>query len=246
VTLPASVIKKDDELEAALGEAGNTLMEHRWHWTLDMSNPKRVPVREYARTVGKAYTTIRADVQGWADYLASQSDRARAITPGKAGKPEDFRELAKLSTQKQHAAEAIARSTGRSVNAAARDRDAIKAVVSSAQERAERKGTTVDAEIEESAAFREKARISEEKQRADRKKRRTTQFIKVEGDIGVAMSRLRRVLDESDGIDWDEDEQQLLTDAIAKLKALLNLVELRIIGSVDVDWDGELSKITAN
>jgi hypothetical protein len=42
------------------------LAQHRWHWTLDESNPKRVSMRDYTDEVGRSYSTIRTSVKGYA------------------------------------------------------------------------------------------------------------------------------------------------------------------------------------
>jgi hypothetical protein len=72
MSLPAQVIREDRQLEKARESTAETLMRHRWHWTLDESNPDRVSMREYARAVGRSFSTINADATG---YALTQGDR---------------------------------------------------------------------------------------------------------------------------------------------------------------------------
>jgi hypothetical protein len=245
MTLPAHVIAMDSKLEAAFDDASNSLMEHRWHWTLDESNPKRVSISEYARQVGKSRQTISADANGWADYTAStRKARPAGKVPGQAKTPEEFRQLANLGAEKQAAAEAIARTTGRSINSAARDHEALNAVVSKARDKAARRGTTVEHEIDQAAAERERASKAAAKLKDERKKRMTAAYISIEGDIGAMLQRGKKILKTADAIEFGADETELLADALGKLRALLNLLDMRFTGEANVDWDAELEKIS--
>lgn len=54
------------------------MTKHRWHWTLDRSNPDRVSVHEYAREVGEPVHIVRAHAWAYARFL----DRAeRGVDP---------------------------------------------------------------------------------------------------------------------------------------------------------------------
>jgi hypothetical protein len=44
-------IAQDRRLEHSSDSSARALIRHRWHWTLDESNPDRVGIREYARRV---------------------------------------------------------------------------------------------------------------------------------------------------------------------------------------------------
>lgn len=63
MALPKNVIKKDHDLMQDYEGIGMEIMELRWHWTLNEANPKRVSLREYAREVGRAYSTIAGDAK---------------------------------------------------------------------------------------------------------------------------------------------------------------------------------------
>jgi len=165
--------------------------------------------------------------------------------PGAAQTPSDFRALGQLSEQKQQAAKAVSRVTGKSVGTVARSKgEEVGAVIAVAQERAERRGTTVESEIEEVDERREKARKTASKLKDEHKERHTAKYIQMEGDLGVAMQRIRKVLNDAEGVKFSAEERELLTEALAKLRALLNLVDLRISGSTDIDWDAELERIS--
>lgn len=62
-----AVRRVEAEREAA-ESASESLAEHRWHWTLDESNRERVTVSTYARAIGKAQSTVFAQVNGYAAY----------------------------------------------------------------------------------------------------------------------------------------------------------------------------------
>jgi hypothetical protein len=218
-------------------------MKLRWHWTLDESNPKRVDFTEYARAVGRDRKIISRDAYAWEEY--QQAKMAGPMGPGSARTPSDFRQLAKLSEERKQATKAIARVSGKAISTVATSkRDEVDAVVSLAQERAMKRKTTVEHEIEHVAERRERGRQVSDKLKKEQKHRHTARYIAAEGDIGVAMQRLRKLLDDVEGVDFNDDERELLTEALGKLRALLNLLDIRITGATDIDWDKEFQKIT--
>jgi hypothetical protein len=68
--LPSNVIATDRRLDENATRASEDLARHRWHWTLDESNPDRVSIRAYARNVGRSDLTIGAQVKGYAASAA--------------------------------------------------------------------------------------------------------------------------------------------------------------------------------
>lgn len=237
--LPPQVVDDDHRLS----KAADQLMELRWHWTLDESNPGRVGVREYARQVGRDHSRISRDANAWAAWLAGGA--GSSTTPGAAQTPTDFRELANLNEERQQAAQAVARTTGQAVSTVARTkRDEVDAVLNTARERAVERGTNVEHEIERAAEWREKARRSAEREQDEKRKRSTLRFVEIEGHVGAAMQRLRKILDTSQDVDFTDEERELIADSLAKLRALLGLIDLRITGeTTDVDWDAELERL---
>lgn len=236
--LPALVIEKDHRLQKASDE----LLELRWHWTLDESNSDRVTFVEYARQVGVSDKAVANSANGWAAYLAT--DPNELVRPGQPQRPGDFVELAKLGAEKQQAVKAIAKNTGEAITTITTGkREEIADVVNTARERAITHGTTVEHEIDKAAEWREKTRQASKRETDEHKAKHTMRFVAIEGHIGVAMQRLRKILDEAEGVDFTGEEKELLVDSLAKLRALLNLIDMRIAGNTNVDWDSELQKL---
>ena len=75
--LPSEVVEKDKQLDGEIARKVGELMELRWHWTLDETNPDRVTVAAYGRAVGRARQVISRDAIAWARWLADQSKRTR-------------------------------------------------------------------------------------------------------------------------------------------------------------------------
>lgn len=72
------------DTDRQLREAGNpqALAAHRWHWTLDASNPAAMSLLRYARATRQPLRDIRADAH------AHQARKAEKATPtGKQKKP---------------------------------------------------------------------------------------------------------------------------------------------------------------
>ena len=246
MTLPKSVIDKDHTLSKSADE----LMKLRWHWTLDPSNAKAVSFSEYARQVGSGEKTIRQNANGWASYLQAKA-RGGPVGPGAAQTPSDFRELAKMGEDRRTATTAVAAATGRTPSAVAKgSRDEVEAVLVTAQERVSRKAekgkpTTLESEIEQVATDRVRARKTATHTKNERKARHTARYIEIEGNVAAAMQKLRKVLANAEDVDFADEERELISESLGKLRALLGLIELRVSGETDIDWDSEFQKITA-
>lgn len=239
--LPNEVIVEDRRLSSAADE----LMELRWHWTLDESNPQRVSQSEYARQVGRDQAVINRDANAWADYAAAQSYDLKGIAPGSPQTPNDYRQLRKLSEDRQTAAKAIAATTGTSVaNVASNKRDEVDAVLNTARERAETNQTTLDYEIQKAAEWRTKARKAAQVDQDEHRKAQGLRYIEIEGLVGKAMQSLRKILAVSEGVELGGEETDLLTKSLGDLRSLLGLIDLRIAGETNIDWDAELIKET--
>lgn len=239
-SLPAEVVETDQRLARSADE----LMALRWHWTLDESNPDRISKSEYARQVGRDEATIRRDANAWAAWLEQESaGNGREL--GTPQTPSDFKELSKLSGERQEAAKAIAAATGKTpANVSANRRDEVDAVLNRARNRAEERGTRVEDEIGRAAEWQTKARKTAERDRREKRDAHGMRYIEIEGHVGAAMQRLRRVLEIGEGVDFDADETDLIAEALGKLRALLSLIDLRITGTTDIDWDAELERMT--
>jgi hypothetical protein len=78
-----------------------TLARHRWHWTLDESNPERVSISAYARQVGRSPQVIQVYANGFNQWLKRQEE----------GTPIPISEAlfrARMSAEKEVAAAAVA------------------------------------------------------------------------------------------------------------------------------------------
>jgi hypothetical protein len=237
--LPIDVVERDRTLQKATDD----LAKLRWHWTLDESNPDRVSFREYARQVGVAWNSISYMANGYAEFIKSDV-HGTAHTPGQPQTVSDHIELAKMGGERQDAVKAIAKATGASVtNVASNKREEVDAVLSTARERALDRGTTVQHETERAAEWRAKARKAAERETDERKARSTMRFVEIEGHIGAAMQRLRKVLEAAEGVQFADEEKELVVESLAKLRALLNLIDMRIAGETSIDWDAELERL---
>lgn len=137
-SIPRSVVEMDHQLEAAHNRASEELAQHRWHWTLDESNPERVAVREYARAVGRNPSMILRYAKGYALFRErQQGGETAALTI------QDAIRQADRSVENQQFAEAIAEGWGRPIAQVARGTNRIEVyeVVAEARDRAERYGT---------------------------------------------------------------------------------------------------------
>jgi hypothetical protein len=110
MTLPAAAVETDHRLETTAERVTGELAKHRWHWTLDGSNPDRVNVNEYARQVGRDAATIRVMANGYAGFVKDAS----ATLDEHIGK-------ARMSGETAAAATAVAKARGVSPRTAPRN-----------------------------------------------------------------------------------------------------------------------------
>lgn len=236
-TLPPEVIEQDATLEGQASKASESLAQHRWHWTLDESNPDRVSIREYARQVGRNKQAIAAMVNGYARWLPDGSQPLGEMI-----------QRAKLGAETEAAVEAVAEARGLTFTTAKQHHgDEAKRIRTAAREAVE-SGKTDDFEgyAKKVAKTIHRGEQAEKQRREDRTQRTSLRYIELDGKIAQA----RRVL--TDGlqiarqdIGWEQDELDLLIGALDALKALTGLIDLALTGALDVDWDGELAKLEA-
>lgn len=228
--LDKSVIDTDHRLTREAEQASKSLAFHRWHWTLNENNPRRVTLKAYAREIGIGETTVRMYAHAWeirhADPSVPMSDAL---------------ERAKLGEDAYTAAEAIAESRGTSVATVRRSQyGEVRHVRDVARDRAERHGTSVVEEVREVVRQR---RESAERTQAQQRERASRTTMRAD----VAASRLvtarRNVLDAVEqliGVDLEEDDVEHLNDRLDKLEAAVGLMRARTRGESGVDWDAEL------
>src|SRR5262245_43092584 len=103
--LPRRVVTDDNRMDKGVTAMTEALAELRWHWTLDEDNPKRVPLKAYARAVGRAYMVVHAYAHGYATWSES-GDLGTEIGEHIA--------RAKVGAEKAAAIDAVAKASGKS------------------------------------------------------------------------------------------------------------------------------------
>jgi len=236
MTLPTKVITEDKRLDGAATNAQEQLAKLRWHWTLDESNPNRVSFSEYGRQVGRANTAIRSMAHGYANFSNASVRGNRSLT--------DCIELAKLTTEKQAATEAVADAMNLSVTAVASGhRDKVKETIRAAHEAATRKESSIEEEIPRIAQAHERQRQSAAKQRAEHKRSHSMRYIEIEGHLAAAKDRLARALSVAHDVDLNGEETELIVDMLRQVNAALRLLDARFVGESGTDWDNEAERL---
>lgn len=233
--LPNNVVDMDHRLEMAEHKASEALVKHRWHWTLDESNPKRVSVRAYARAVGRTFSTVQGQVNGYENLI---NDPA-----GRVGLNEHI-ERARVGAEKEAVIDAVAKARGTAFQHTRQSRlDEVKRVRQIARDRAEQNNTTVEEEAPKVAEWIVKAEKAEAKREQAAKQKHSLKFVQIEADLRKMLRLASNVLNDSHGVPFTDEEKELLAETIGKVRALLNLIDLRFADAADVDWDAELEKI---
>lgn len=231
--VPQEVIEQDHEIEGAASAASEALARLRWHWTLDVSNPDRVSIREYARSVGRASSLIHGYANG---YRLRLGDQDLLIS--------EAIERAGMSAETEAVAEAVAEARGLSFVHTRQTRgNEIRHVRNLAREAAERKGTTVAEEAVTIAKLAAQIDESESQRRVEREARRTLRYVEMQGYLHSAIRSLQRAA--AMGGTWDGEEQELLRDTVNKVREIIVLLDARIAGTQAIDWDAELATIMA-
>jgi hypothetical protein len=242
--LPSSAVKEDRRLEAAHERTSEALAKHRWHWTLDESNPERVSLKEYARQVGRAFSSVKPMVNGYAAWKKANASEAFA-EPGKPVTLNDHVQQARFGTERSEATEAVARATGKGFGGAAHPsmRSEVDEVLSTARERAERFGTTVSDALDEVAEEREKSRHARKAQREARNERASFRLVEIEGHIAAAIRRLRQAIQVAREVEFTEEELEVYEDAMGSLRTLVRLLDAKMTGESGTDWDAEFAAV---
>jgi hypothetical protein len=239
IQLPVAVVQEDNRLETAAEKSREELARHRWHWTLDESNPDRISTGIYARNVARGVSTIRDMANGYAEWIKIKDDGAPGSTTFA-----DCLERAKLSGDRLTATEAVAKAAGVSIGTARRHKSQeIDTVMITAQERAERNNTTPAEEVHEVAEFLHAAAASRKKSREESRAAKSHGFIRIEGSLAAAKRHLGEALDVAQNVEFSDDELTLIIRSIDNVRGLLHLIDLKLGGATDVDWDAELAKL---
>ena len=145
--------------------------------------------------------------------------------------------------KRRAATQAVAAATGLAYSTVTTARRAeVRQVLATAQDRAERKGTTVSEELPAVAEWREKGRKMEQVER-EAKAASPFRLVSFEGHIGSAIRQLRQALALARDIDFTDEEIELMQGTLATLRTLIQLIDVRISGESGVDWDASFAEV---
>ena len=234
--LPPEVIATDNRLEQAESKASEALAKHRWHWTLDESNPKRESVNKYATAVSRSRSRVSSQVKGYAAWISGDAPSDYTLN--------DCIERAKMGEETAVVTEAIAEARGIGIAQVRKTRgNEVTRMRDWAREKAERKGTSVEEEIHSVVDFQIRSENADTQHAEAKKGARTFRFIELEGTLKKAQRHLVEALGQARAIDWGDEEVEMLADTVKQVKAVLGLIDMALVGTADVDWDGELASL---
>lgn len=238
--LPENVITRDRELDGRATRASEELARLRWHWTLDESNPNKVTLRQYAAAIGHStHKTVGRYANGYALFVERGSREGPALTI------QDAIRLSEVAEEDRSMHEAIAEGSGRPVSQVSRgdNRHRTRATIERAKSRAERRGGDPVDHARDIAAEERKVAEAKKRRKATERERRSSKFIRIEGHLANAQRRLMDALHQAEGVDFPDDEMELIRSSLANIRAVLNLIDLRMAGTPDIDWDAELAQL---
>jgi hypothetical protein len=237
--LPQEAVEQDHALEGSAEKASESLAAHRWHWTLNEGNPERVSIREYARSVGRAKSTVAAQVNGYASYLLGG-------VGGPARPLSEEVERARVGAEKESVIEAIADARGLAFKTVRESApNDVRRVREIARERAEAKGTSVGDEARDFARFMVKAEKAEKAIAEERVSTYPTGFLEIEGHTLAALRSLRRAVIAANKYHYADEYQEMLKATVNDVREVLQLLDARITGITPIDWDAQLASIMA-
>lgn len=228
--IPAHVVTEDHTLEDKTNKTQEELARLRWHWTLDESNPDRVSCYRYAADIGRSESNVSRMAHGFAAFTLCAQGQTLGECIARAG----------ASAEKQAAVEAVAKVEGKTYQSAARrNRPEVKEVLHEARRRAEKHGTTVEEEALTVAERRKQGRDALGSQEQRDKERTDLRVIAVLGHFTKAGQQVDAARKEIDGVPFDAEERELISDALEALAIKFQMVQASL-----ADWDAELANIT--
>jgi hypothetical protein len=238
--VPAKAVAEDHRLEQSASKASESLAKHRWHWTLDETNPARVSVNAYAKAVGRSEPTVRAYVQGYADWSSSTSTRTSTLI--------ECMERSKVSAEKAALVDAVAEANQVNFRTANTNyRPDISRVRDAVEQAVERKpDMTADDKADyakRTAQTIARSKAADAKRTKERAAQRSVMFMRIDAKLAHARGDLRDVLEFGRDLGLGDDEIEDVKEALAKIKSFADLIDMALTGSMDVDWDAELAKI---
>lgn len=234
--LPQHAIDEDHAYEKATESATHSLALHRWHWTLDESNPDRVALRAYARDVDAPYRRVYDYATGYQSWI--DGDAQLRITIGEAI------QRAGMSAEKEMVTDAVANALGMTFTSAkvSRSRE-VQHVRDLARQRAEEKGTTVEQEAPAIAKMMARVNERDIEVRDERLSRHGLRYIELEGYLVNMLRYGKKAAQLASEMHVDPEEQTLLQHTIDQVRRMLHVIDERIAGIDTVDWDAELASI---
>lgn len=219
--LPKQVIEEDHRLEKAASGSSAALMKHRWHWTLDESNSRRVSFERYSREVGRAPKTIRQYANAYAITNQGQGPLGSV----------DALQRALMSAESYEATRAVADARGVATHHVRdRYREEVRRVRAVARERADEKGTTTADEARKAAEWVVKAERAREREKDEQRKRHGLQWVRTEGKLQDAKRKVVEAIDAAIGAEFDREERELLLHTIGEVQEGLQLVRTAVAG----------------
>lgn len=242
--LPADVVETDHQLENAAENASEALAQHRWHWTLDETNPDRVSLRAYAQAVGRHKETIREYARGYANWVTG--DRQSPLG--------DVMKRVGMTAEREAIVEEVAAANEMTFQTARRHRTEDIARVRDAIEEATEREPNITPDRRQEIARRTATNIARSRQveRDSRERLRTMKpalAVMIEGELSKARYGLVGALNYAREIDPTTFPGEFLDQiqrSVADIDALVRLVRSAIGGAADIDWDAELRKLEVN
>lgn len=241
--IPESVVAKDHELDARTLRTSEALAKYRWEQVLDPDGP-RYGLREYARAVGRNESTISRFAKGYGLFLDRQGDGSRANTLAPLSIL-DAIELARHGAETQEFTEAIAEGAEEPVQRVAHpgQRQRRSAIIEQARERAERKGTDPVDEARDIAKRQKQTQQMNARHRQSKAAQHAQRWLDLEALLTRAKRALLDAIKVSTDVEFTDEEVELLRDSLENVKATLGLLDVRLEGTPDVDWDAELARL---
>jgi hypothetical protein len=211
------------------------LAKHRWHWTLDESNPERVMPTAYARAVGRSQPQISIYAHGYEAYRHMPIGSSLTVAM----------EQARVGAETYAVTQAIAEVRGVATSTVRQKRpEEVKRVRQIAQAQAERRGTSVEAEAPRVAKMLHREEQTEQ-ERVERRRASPFRYVQIESELAAARRSLARALVLACGEQWLTDEREVIQLAIDSVRKVLDTIDRRIANTSGLDMEAEINAILA-
>ena len=112
-----------------------------------------------------------------------------------------------------------------------------------AHDRVLRRGTSFDDELHDVAAQRQHHRVRSRELKDERQQHLLEECLHMQQCLGYAIGRVREAYQIAVDINFGEQEIEFIKDTLSTLRALVNLLDRRIVGKEDTDFDAELKNL---